>query len=117
MNKLPSSDPNEFFVILAENSSSSEDNPSSITDNTFGPNTQDEFFTELLTRRGVPAAGSMPSRFFANPDRISDIITSFHTPDASNARSKYFYNTRQNMLYVRKVISGQYAVWQPLAYF
>jgi hypothetical protein len=74
-----------------------------------------KFFRQLTEKRGQPTMGGLPIQFFKNTLKIKDITISFNTPNATTSRSEYHYNARDNMLYRKKKINANYAVWSSIS--
>lgn len=71
---------------------------------------KDKFFEQLSRIRSIPSDGGQPLVFI---EKIlgSKVPMLFWEPDPLTSHNDYYYNTRQNVLYKRKIISNVRAVW------
>lgn len=67
--------------------------------------TTQDFLADLEERRGQKRTGGNPTRFVELVDG-EEVSNSFYEPDAETFRSPYYYNTRQNKLYKRVVMTN-----------
>ena len=72
-------------------------------------NFRDEFFEELSRIRGIPSGGGQ-SLVFIEKLLGDKIPVQFYEPDPLTSHTDYYYNSRQNVLYKRKMISNIRAV-------
>lgn len=78
------------------------------------PKKQFAFLTELFEKRGKPGVGGL-SYHFLNMINANHITISFYDIDPLSSRTEHYYNSRNNILYRRKKLSKNYAVWQPIS--
>lgn len=69
---------------------------------------------EIFAKRGLPSVGGF-SYHQMNPNVAKHITISFYDIDPLTSRTEHFYNTRTNMLSRRKILSKNYAVWEPIS--
>lgn len=83
---------------------------------------KDELFEQITEKRGKPEyfRGGFPLQFLRKGASglfgKQDVPVSFFEPNALTSRSDYYYNARQNVLYVRKRINTYLAVWKPVIF-
>jgi hypothetical protein len=72
-----------------------------------------DFLTELFAKRGIPSVGGLSYQFINSSD-INNITMSFHAIDPLTCRSEHFYDTRNNILFRKKLLSKNHAVWEQI---
>ena len=65
---------------------------------------------DIFQKRQQPTVGGLPFQFLELFD-TKDIIISFYYQDPLTCKSKYWYDSRHNTLYVKKVIGPRYIAW------
>lgn len=68
---------------------------------------------DIFQKRQQPTIGGLPFQF-KSLFGSKDILISFYTPDPLTCRSKYWYDSRNNVLYIRRVIRKSCAIWHPV---
>lgn len=68
---------------------------------------------DIFQKRQQPTVGGLPFQF-KNLFGSNDIIISFYYPDPLTSRSKYWYDSRNNILYVKRIIRKSYAIWHAM---
>ena len=72
-----------------------------------------QFFEKLSQARGRPSEGGDPIVFLEKLNNVM-VPVQFYEPDARTSHTEHYYNARQNVLYKRKIINDNEAVWQPI---
>jgi hypothetical protein len=71
-----------------------------------------DFLADLAEKRGRPAIGAMPINVIEKLGSREYIPVQFWAPDPLTSHHKYYYNARENKLYVRTVVSNSFALWR-----
>ena len=96
------------FCCSSSSSSSSESSSSD------SPKKQFEFLKELFEKRGIPSIGGLSYQLL-NKFETNNITMSFYEINPLTSRTEHYYNTRNNILYRKKLLSKNYAIWQPIS--
>ena len=65
---------------------------------------------DIFQKRQQPSIGGLPFQF-KEFYGAKDLLISFYYQDPLTTKSKYWYDSRNNVLYVKRVIRQSYAVW------
>lgn len=72
------------------------------------------FLDELFVKRGQPSVGGF-SYHFLELIGAKNITISFYEISPLTSRTEHYYNSRTNILYRKKILSKNYAIWQPIS--
>jgi hypothetical protein len=74
------------------------------------------FLDELFQKRGLPTVGGLSFQFLYKLNNGSvEVPIYFYNIDPLTSRTEHFYNARTNTLYRRKMLSSNYAIWEPVS--
>lgn len=74
------------------------------------------FLDDLFQKRGLPSVGGLSFQFLykLNIDSV-EVPMSFYEIDPLTSKTEHYYNVRINTLFRRKLLSNNYAVWEPVS--